>query len=565
MRAEIKSLFDDERGISAVIGAVLIFMIAATIFGTIQAFHVPDWNNDIEYEHLDRVYDDMMTLKSDVEDVAVSREPKSSNIHMGVRYPDRIFLVNPGTGVAGSLTSDNMAISIAYTIDGLGDPTITTSYNSNRISYEVQGTVDSPKLVYEHGVIIKDYGDESASADEQPLITGEEINIPVLLGSLTSLSSMETESVEIKPLSQPYTRSNIKSVTITMDTDYPEVWEQLLAGIGSSYTTVASDDFESGGWTGGTGWLDNWYSSGDAAVTDTGTPYEGGYHLRLRRANGYADRAVDLSGVASARLRFWAKANSFESGEEAYCLVSDDDSNWHIVHTWVDGDDDDQYRFYDIDLSSYNLSSEFWIAFEANMSGGQDYLYVDKLEILGTYDEGIAVQVDHDEGKIIITNTAIKQINFPTGSVTADALYAGLVTFRTQSEPVTGTSIDTSQDYPCILDISIEEGSSVRTQSTVTVTVRNATAPFDIHADFTALTNDPEMCDIFPDYSSPDSIGATSWSVPNENTVGWIDITHPEYNGGDAVIISFWVRNTENNMHFFTQRVFLRRNANSWY
>ena len=412
MRAEIQSLWKEERGVSVVLGAILMLLVMVTLYGIIQAYHVPIWNKDVEYEHLNVVHDDMMTFKSDVEDVASSREPKSSNIRMGVRYPNRIFLANPGSGVAGALTSDNVVVSIEYTIDGLGDPTITTSYTSNRITYEVQGTVDSPKLVYEHGVIIRDYGDASATTDEQSLIVGDEIYIPVLTGNLTAASSMETESIEIKPLSQSYSRTRIKSVTITIDTDYPEVWEQLLAGTSTSDTTV---------------------------------------------------------------------------------------------------------------------------------------------------------EVNLGEGEIVITSTAIQQISFPAGDVTADAVYAGLATFSTKTETVTYNSIDTSQDYPSILGITIDEGDTPQTQSTITVTVKNATAPFDIHADFTALTNDPEMYDVFPDYSSPDSISATNWDVPNENTVRWTNIEHPTYSGGDAVIVSFWVCNTENNMQFFTERVFLRRTPVLWY
>ena len=411
MRAEIRSLWKEESGVSVVLGAILMLLIVATLFGTVQAYHVPIWNKDVEFEHLSMVHDDMMTFKSDVEDVALSREPKSSNIRMGVRYPNRIFLANPGTGVAGALTSDNTAVSIEYTIDGLGDPTITTSYNSNRIIYEVQGTIDSPKLVYEHGVIIRDYGDASATTDEQSLIVGDEIYIPVLIGNLTASSSMETESIEIKPLSQSYSRSKIKSVTITMDTAYPEVWEQLLAGTSTADTTV---------------------------------------------------------------------------------------------------------------------------------------------------------QVDLEQSEIVIVSTAVRQISFPAGDVTADALYAGLATLSTKSVPVTYTSIDISQDYPCILDITIDEGDDVQTQSTITVTVKNATAPFDIHADFTALTNDSEMYDVFPDYSSPYSISATSWGLPNQNTVQWTNITHPTYAIGDVVIVSFWICNTENNMQFFAERAFNRRNINTW-
>jgi len=404
MRAGIWSLWKEERGVSVVLGAVLMLLIMVTLYGTVQAYHVPVWNKEVEFEHLNTVYNDMMTFKSDLEDVALSRVPKSSNIQMGVRYPNRMFLANPGPGVAGALTSENVEVSIEYTIDGLGDPTISTSHESNRIIYEVHGTVDSPKLVYEHGVIVRDYGDESATTDEQSLIVGDEIYIPVLIGDLTASSSMETESIEIKPLSQSYSRTRIKSVTITMDTDYPEVWEQLLAGTSTAYT---------------------------------------------------------------------------------------------------------------------------------------------------------AVEVDLEQGQVVIESTAVEQISFPAGEVTTDALYAGLVALRTESEPVTSTSIDISQDYPCVLNITIDEGGVVETQSTITVTVKNATAPFDIHADLTALTNDPQMYDVFPDYSSPDSITATSWELPNSNTVRWTNITHPVYDRGDAVIVSFWVHNAENNMQFFAEECYL--------
>ena len=411
MKVGIHSLWREERGVSVVIGAMLMMLVVAAMWGTIQAFLVPDWNKDVEYEHLNIVHDDMMTFKSDVEDVASSGEPKSSNFRMGCCYPNRMFLANPGAGVAGSLTSDNVAVSIVYTIDTPGDPTITQTYNSNRVIYEAQGNIDSPKLVYEHGVIIRDYGNASATTDEQSLIIGDEIFIPVLTGNLTASSSMETESITLKPLSRPYSRSRIKSVTITMDTNYPAVWAQLLAGTSTVKTSVS---------------------------------------------------------------------------------------------------------------------------------------------------------VNQTQSKIIITSTATKQITFPAGNVTTDSLYAGLATFSTKAKAVTGTSIDISQNYPCILDISIDEGSDVQTQSTVMATVRNATAPFDIHADFTALSNNPVMYDVLPDYSSPGSISATNWTVPNSNTVRWTNITHPTIPSARVVILSFWVINTENNMQFFTSWTFSRQNLNAW-
>jgi len=42
MRAEIRGLCKEERGVSVVLGAILMFLIAGAMWGTVQAYHVPD-------------------------------------------------------------------------------------------------------------------------------------------------------------------------------------------------------------------------------------------------------------------------------------------------------------------------------------------------------------------------------------------------------------------------------------------------------------------------------------------------------------------------------------------
>jgi hypothetical protein len=177
-----------------------------------------------------------------------------------------------------------------------------------------------------------------------------------------------------------------------------EFWVAFAAGMGdandyfyvddlkviNTFDTIASvarDDFESGGWAGGTGWLDDWYHEGTANVTTSGTPYEGSYHLLLTSSDGYVKRSVDLSALSAASLQLQAKVSSFEGGNKALCLISENGDNWIEVYTWDSKDDDDTYHFYDIDLSSYNLTSQFWIAFDAEMGWTDDYFYVDDLRI----------------------------------------------------------------------------------------------------------------------------------------------------------------------------------------
>jgi hypothetical protein len=143
---------------------------------------------------------------------------------------------------------------------------------------------------------------------------------------------------------------------------------------------VASENFESGGWTGGWGWLSGWSTAGSSDVIKQNSPYQGLYHMRLRSSGSYASRSANLSGQSGIHLTFWAKVNSFESGDTLACQVSPDGSTWTTVKTWTSADSDDTYRYNDINLSPFApYSSQFRIRFYSGMNQTSDYFYVDNL------------------------------------------------------------------------------------------------------------------------------------------------------------------------------------------
>jgi hypothetical protein len=146
-------------------------------------------------------------------------------------------------------------------------------------------------------------------------------------------------------------------------------------------TVIASDDFESGGWSGGSGWSSSWSASGEAAVTSSGTAHAGSYHLRLLSYTGVATRTVNMSGVSAAHLQLWWKADSWEGSE--YATISVNDGAWHTVLTVSNGQDDNTYHYADIDLSSYSMVSNFQVRIESHMGDTSDYFYVDDIVIVG--------------------------------------------------------------------------------------------------------------------------------------------------------------------------------------
>ena len=147
-------------------------------------------------------------------------------------------------------------------------------------------------------------------------------------------------------------------------------------------TTLATDGFEDGD-DGGTGlWVDGWEYSGDAKIHNKSAPHSGSKHLRLRRATGRAERELDLSGLSNVRLQFWGKAEHFSGSQTATAEVSADGITWTTLHTWVDGDDDEQYHFFDLLIPDELLTENFFIAFDAEMGGTKDKLYIDDIEII---------------------------------------------------------------------------------------------------------------------------------------------------------------------------------------
>jgi subtilisin family serine protease len=147
--------------------------------------------------------------------------------------------------------------------------------------------------------------------------------------------------------------------------------------------TIASDGFESGNFSGGSGWVGAWVRSGDAGILSSEGPHSGSRHVRLRRSTGYLERAVNLLGATSVRLQFWAKVRSFESSDRAYVQVKPSGGVPSTVKTFTPADSNNQYSFYDIDLSGFNMTTDFRIIFDAAMNSTGDYWYLDDIQVIG--------------------------------------------------------------------------------------------------------------------------------------------------------------------------------------
>ena len=149
---------------------------------------------------------------------------------------------------------------------------------------------------------------------------------------------------------------------------------------------IAWDDFETGGFTGGNGWLDAWFPQGGVLIDLLGAPFEGTFHMRLEQSPASVDRSADLTDQTGVRLQFQAKVIGLEPLDTAQLLISTDGGiTFESARTWVDGEDDNVYRFEDIDLALFSMTADFLIVFTTNISTNLGFLFVDDLKLIRTW------------------------------------------------------------------------------------------------------------------------------------------------------------------------------------
>ena len=169
----------------------------------------------------------------------------------------------------------------------------------------------------------------------------------------------------------------------TYDTGTPINGDMVNVTVTNLGTMLASDDFESHSWSGGTGWLNDWSSAGMTSVTHGEGPYQGNHHVRMRSVDGFVSRQVDLfEQPLGVRLQFWARVKNLEDYDEVELKLSSDGVNWTELYEWEADDSDDIYYFRDIDLTGYTLSDQTRIKFDADLDNGGDKFFLDDIKII---------------------------------------------------------------------------------------------------------------------------------------------------------------------------------------
>ncbi|MCP4050211.1 MAG: hypothetical protein GY730_05850 [bacterium] len=144
---------------------------------------------------------------------------------------------------------------------------------------------------------------------------------------------------------------------------------------------VAGDNFESGNYSGGSGFVNNWLRNGFTTVKKT-DGHSGSYFLIVQGKNTIIKRQVDLAGYSTMKMRFFRRVVSFEAShnDRLYFEVSDNGgTDWHTIATYTESDETSKFVYEEHDLSDYTLGSDFFIRFRNTSNQKGDRVLFDDI------------------------------------------------------------------------------------------------------------------------------------------------------------------------------------------
>ena len=215
---------DCSKGVSPVVGMVLVLAIIAGVMSIIQIKYVPQWDYKREAQSFN-------TLVSEVSEIPALLTSKSGStslqVDVGVNYPQYPFLVNPLSSY-GTVKVIPENVSVSYSIY---NQKVRENYSSSAIIFEPTYLyMPRVNLTYEHGAVIE-YGQNYAKPImlSQVAFSKNEINLPIVTSK--KISVVAKSYVLHFYLISKGAGKTVYNLTVSFKTLYPELWKQTLSRI----------------------------------------------------------------------------------------------------------------------------------------------------------------------------------------------------------------------------------------------------------------------------------------------------------------------------------------------
>jgi hypothetical protein len=229
----------DKRAQSVLIGSILLFGFAVIALSSYQAFVIPQENEQVEFDHNQKVQSQILDLRSSLIRTGGIGTQQSTTVNLGTTYPSRTILLNPSPPTGTLRTGNDQSVIIrnasasgetGHYWDG-SDRTFTTNPIQYRPGYNVYDSAPTSNI--EHSIFYNRFDDGTVLTESsQPLISGRSLSF-VLVDGDYSRSESGSVSVDTEPVSTSSNRVAVESsngpVTIQFETRLNnETWTELL-------------------------------------------------------------------------------------------------------------------------------------------------------------------------------------------------------------------------------------------------------------------------------------------------------------------------------------------------
>lgn len=237
------SVIDDDRAVSTVIGAVIIFGFLIVTLSVYQAQAVPQQNAETEFQHSQEVRNDLVELRAGILQAGSIDQPQYQTVRLGTTYSTRVFTINPPAPAGIIRTSEPYPITIAYESNGTVIETIPTRFIEYQPGYN---ELDRSPTWYDASVLYLDanQGDGIVVIEDQALVDDGKVQITALQNEFRR-SGIRRVTLELRPSESVTSNIPNADLTVTVPTRLSddEYWSDTdIPSNEYSITNDANDD-----------------------------------------------------------------------------------------------------------------------------------------------------------------------------------------------------------------------------------------------------------------------------------------------------------------------------------
>lgn len=221
----------DERAVSSVVAAVLLFGFLVIGLSLHQGFVVPSQNEEVEFSHNQEVRTDMLEARNAVLRTKSTGEDGFVAVDLGTTYPPRIVAINPPPASGTLRTTEARPVAVhnrtgTDVTDDACPGDAETRFLEYSPSYSEYG--NAPTTVYENSVVYDRFDSGNVTASTQTLVRNDTVSLVPLRNEFFESGS---RTVAFEPRAGQLTSTTVTDPTVTVPTRLGESdWERLLDG-----------------------------------------------------------------------------------------------------------------------------------------------------------------------------------------------------------------------------------------------------------------------------------------------------------------------------------------------